>query len=436
MKNVLNIDEIEQKLSKEDDLKSSILYLTPINQASERIDFSLVNPVFDVELQENKISNQLHSGRCWIFASLNMLRYKAQEKLNNDKFEFSEGYLQFFDKIEKFNLALNRIEEYKDKPIDDPYNIYCMDTIISDGGQFQMFVNLVKKYGLIPHGLMDGSNSSDNTDSLNATLTELLGGASKLIRSASSKEEIDSIKKAYLKQAYKVLCIALGEPIKKFDYIYTDKNKKVVKLFDLTPLQFAKMTIGDELDEYVLLTSSESSLYPLYTKVASNDCNNVEGAPLVTNFEVSKEEFIKAVKDSLDNKDALWFAGDVRRDSDRKKGYLTTNLINKELLFGYKNILSKGEMLDYRVATNAHAMLFTGYGTDKNGNIDKLKVENSWGKDVGNGGYFVASRGWFDTYVYQIAIKRKYLSKELLEKYDSAKTILVSPFTTMWSMLD
>ena len=118
MENILNINEIETKLSKEDNLKSSILYSTSINQASERIDFNLVNPVFDVELKENKISNQLHSGRCWMFASLNMLRYKAQESLNVENFEFSEGYLQFYDKLEKFNLALNRIEEYKDKPLD------------------------------------------------------------------------------------------------------------------------------------------------------------------------------------------------------------------------------------------------------------------------------------------------------------------------------
>ena len=90
MENILNINEIEERLSKEDNLKSSILYSTSINQASERIDFNLVNPVFDVELKENKISNQLHSGRCWMFASLNMLRYKAQERLNVENFEFSE----------------------------------------------------------------------------------------------------------------------------------------------------------------------------------------------------------------------------------------------------------------------------------------------------------------------------------------------------------
>ena len=436
MEKQLNIKEIEEELSEEEQLRSSILYSTPIKQASEKIDFNLVNPVYDVELKENPVTNQRQSGRCWIFASLSMLRYEAQKRFNNEKFEFSEGYLQFFDKIEKFNFALNRLEEYKDRPIDDQYNIYALKTIIDDGGQFQMFVNLVNKYGLIPHGLMDGANSSDDTSALNDTLMELLGCAAKEIRSETKKENIESIKKAYLKKAYKLLCIALGKPVYRFNFSYKDLDKKVIKLSNITPLEFAKLSIGDTLNEYVLLSSTGSKQYPLYQKVASKDCNNVEGAPLVTNFEVSKEEFLDAVKTSLDNNDALWFAGDVRRDADRKMGYLTSHLLDKESLFGYKNILNKGEMLDYRVSTNAHAMLFVGYGKDNNEQIDKFKVENSWGKDVGNSGYFVADRGWFDSYVYQVVVKRKYLKEDLLKKYDESSVKLVNPFGTMWAKLD
>ncbi|HAS56873.1 MAG TPA: aminopeptidase, partial [Firmicutes bacterium] len=194
MEKQLIIKDIEATLSKEEELKSSILYSTPIKQASEKINFNLINPIFDVELKENLITNQRQSGRCWIFASLNMLRYEAEKRLNNEKFEFSEGYLQFFDKIEKFNFALNRIEEYKDKSIDDQYNVYALNTIIEDGGQFQMFVNLVNKYGLVPHGLMDGASSSDDTNALNETLVELLGCAAKEIRIEKEEKEIENIK--------------------------------------------------------------------------------------------------------------------------------------------------------------------------------------------------------------------------------------------------
>ena len=49
------------------------------------------------------ITNQKQSGRCWMFAGLNVLRVEAMKRLKVDQFEFSQTYLQFFDKLEKAN---------------------------------------------------------------------------------------------------------------------------------------------------------------------------------------------------------------------------------------------------------------------------------------------------------------------------------------------
>ena len=48
---------------------------------------------FSVELKQGSITSQEHSGRCWMFASLNTLRYELMHKWNLDDFEFSESYL-------------------------------------------------------------------------------------------------------------------------------------------------------------------------------------------------------------------------------------------------------------------------------------------------------------------------------------------------------
>ncbi|HMK91816.1 MAG TPA: C1 family peptidase, partial [Thermoleophilia bacterium] len=48
-----------------------------------------------------EITNQRQSGRCWMFAGLNVLRVEAMKKLKVDQFEFSQTYLQFYDKLEK-----------------------------------------------------------------------------------------------------------------------------------------------------------------------------------------------------------------------------------------------------------------------------------------------------------------------------------------------
>jgi aminopeptidase C len=38
------------------------------------------------------------SGRCWLFATTNVLRYNIMKKLNLKEFELSQSYLFFYDK--------------------------------------------------------------------------------------------------------------------------------------------------------------------------------------------------------------------------------------------------------------------------------------------------------------------------------------------------
>ena len=45
------------------------------------------------------ITDQKSSGRCWIYATLNMLRIHFCRQHNLEEFEFSETYLYFWDKV-------------------------------------------------------------------------------------------------------------------------------------------------------------------------------------------------------------------------------------------------------------------------------------------------------------------------------------------------
>lgn len=51
-------------------------------------------------------TNQASSGRCWLFATLNVIRYNVVEKLNLGDFELSQNHLFFYDKLEKANYYL------------------------------------------------------------------------------------------------------------------------------------------------------------------------------------------------------------------------------------------------------------------------------------------------------------------------------------------
>lgn len=63
-----------------------------------------------------------------------------------------------------------------------------------------------------------------------------------------------------------------------------------------------------------------------------------------------------------------------------------------------------------------HAMAFNGVDVADDGTTTKRwRVENSWGEDVADKGYFTMDDEWFDEYVYEVAVPKSMLSAELQE---------------------
>lgn len=105
---------------------------------------------FSIELKQGSITNQRRSGRCWMFASLNTLRYELMHKWGLDDFEFSETYLFFWDAMEKSNAYLENVLSTLDEPTDSRLFQEVNYGPADDGGWWQMFAALVDKYGLVP----------------------------------------------------------------------------------------------------------------------------------------------------------------------------------------------------------------------------------------------------------------------------------------------
>ena len=89
------------------------------------------------------ITDQKKSGRCWIFAFLNIIRLEMIKKYNLPDFRFSENYLAFYDKLEKANFFLSYIINNYNKKLDDIILINILKIPITDGGTWNLFVNLV-----------------------------------------------------------------------------------------------------------------------------------------------------------------------------------------------------------------------------------------------------------------------------------------------------
>src|SRR5262249_47718833 len=85
-------------------------------------------------------TNQKQSGRCWMFAGLNLFRVGAMEKMGLKNFEFSQNYTMFCDKIERSNYFLEAVIKTADRDVDDRTVAYLLARPIGDGGQWNMFV--------------------------------------------------------------------------------------------------------------------------------------------------------------------------------------------------------------------------------------------------------------------------------------------------------
>jgi len=179
---------------------------------------------FSDEMKIDKITNQKQSGRCWLFAGLNVIRQKVIEKNNLKDFELSQNYQMFWDKLEKANYFLENILETIKEKINSRIVMWLLSSPLGDGGQWDMFLNLVEKYGVIPKYVMPETFHSSQSARMNQLLTVKLREDAAILRESFHKgekiEKLRSKKETMLNEIYRMLCCFLGEPPEKFDFEY------------------------------------------------------------------------------------------------------------------------------------------------------------------------------------------------------------------------
>jgi bleomycin hydrolase len=128
---------------------------------------------------------------------------------------------------------------------------------------------------------------------------------------------------------------------------------------------------------------------------------------------------LKALLDS----NRVWFGCDMGPDVNSKKGLMIKGLYNYEELFGVPLGMDKKDRLDYRHSASNHSMVLVGVDM-VDGKPRKWKVENSWGKERGEDGFFTMTDEWFDEYVLNVVVPKKYLTPELVAVAGQTPTIL------------
>lgn len=81
----------------------------PLEACISRQTVQSTNHVYQhkIDSEAKPMTNQKNSGRCWLFATLNVIRVPFIKQHNLEEFEFSQNYLFFWDKVRRaFNIIV------------------------------------------------------------------------------------------------------------------------------------------------------------------------------------------------------------------------------------------------------------------------------------------------------------------------------------------
>lgn len=401
---------------------------------------ALINVYSDAVTPEGSPTmNQKQSGRCWLFAGTNQMRIPVMRRLNLSELELSPSYLFFYDKLEKANFFLEQIEQTADEAVESRLIQHLLTDPIIDGGQYDMFANIITKYGLVPNSVFPDSFNTLASRNMNYVITTLLRQYAQEIREAIASgsapvgsTELKEIRTAQIQQVHKLLTVFLGTPPGPNDPIlweYVDKDKKY-NAVKTTPLGFYKDVVQYDVTTTVSLLNDPRNPYNSFIKV--DRLGNVAGQPYVTyvnaEIDVLAKTAVKLIKDNV----PVFFGTHTPIYHDRKSGIIDTDLWDYKLI-GFDPTQSKADRLRYHQSLMTHAMLFTAVHLDpESGEPLRWKVENSWGTEPGIKGYFIMTHDFFKEYVYQIVAQKDAIEdegiKKLLESADTQEPIVLPPW--------
>lgn len=387
--------------------------------------------IFSNQIDTKDVTNQKKTGRCWMFAGLNMVRMHIAKKLNMEKFELSESFLYFYDNMEKANLFLQRVIDTKNLDIKDRKVEDVFYSTPEDGGYFEFFYYLIKKYGIVPKTNMGEIFHTEESHFMFYTLESALKKIAIEIRATDDKKEIEILRKKGLSYAYNIFVKSIGKPVKNFDFKYYDKDDKYHIEKNMTPKSFFDKYIGDFFDGKVKLLNDPRHPYNriLVDKVAKNSVD----LPDLLGINVDMQTMKRACQKSIKNEETMWFACDIDINEDRESGVLDENLFNFDQTFTNFPKMTKEERINARYSTACHAMNLTGFDKIEK-EVKFWKIENSWGEDDGKDGYFSMTDKWFEENTFEVIIDKKYLPKKVLDSFNKEK-IYYDEFDPMYKLL-
>ena len=315
----------------------------------------------------------------------------------------------FWDKFERANFFLTDvIATAKTEALDGRLLQFLLGDVLSDGGQWDMAVSLYLKHGLVPKVAMPETESSGHTAPMNDRLKVVLRRTAlelrSLVEAGASEEEILEVKEAALADVWRILVICLGEPPASFEWEWRDDKNEFHRDGVLTPREFYSRYVDVDLTQYVCLVDDPRAEHPKGHTLTVDHMGNVVGGRPILYVNAPVEQIREITASILASGRAVWFGADCGQQSDRASGLFVDGLYDFDNLFGVDFSTSKEQRVNTGESAMNHAMLFTGVDIDEEGNARRFRVENSWGEEPGEKGFFTMDAAWFDANVFEVAV--------------------------------
>ena len=386
---------------------------------------------FSVETTKQSIHDQKSSGRCWMFSSFNVFRADfARHHADSLSVEFSHDYLFFYDQLEKANLMLQGVIDNAKKPMDDVRVQFFFKNPLNDGGTFCGAADLAPKYGLVPKSVQPETFSAENTSKISSLISSKLREYGlelrKMVADGKKAQAIDARKTEMLSTVYRMLAMALGEPVKEFTYQFRNRSGEPVgEPRRYTPLEFYNETVGHQLDGTFIMVMNDPRRPYHKTYEVEYDRHVYDG----TNWKylnLPMEDIAKLAIASLKDGKKMYSSYDVGKQFDRELGYLDTENFDYASLFSTTFPMNKADRIATFDSGSTHAMTLVAVDLDKDGNPLKWKVENSWGPNNGAQGCLIMSNRWFNEYMFRLVVDKKYVPENLQKEFEQ-KPVMVMP---------
>lgn len=411
--------------------------ITPIQNAvsmnsvsSIGLDSNIINNnpyIFNNQLDYGlPITNQKSSGRCWLFATCNLIRMIAFNNLEKDygkieDFEISQNYLFFWDKLERYHRSLRYYMDIKKADNNkDRYLYQLYQDPMGDGGQWDMAKEIVKKYGVVPKQVYPDTHHSKSSREMNKILTKQLKSDFTTLDSVNS-EVVESAIEIMMNRIFKMLVGFLGKPPQTFNWTFKSKDSKIHKLENMTPKSFLEK-IKFNSDDWVSVINDPRKENPFNKYYNVKYLGNVYDRH-VGWLNLDMKRVNELTKKSIDLKYPVWFGCDVGTEWDRSSGVQDLGIIDTKSIVGLNTSQDKESRLKSFASLPNHAMLITGYHEDSN-KVCRWKVENSWGKSSGTDGFLLMTDNWMDEYVFQILVNKNLLTDEEKKALENDPSII------------